>query len=73
MIVPAILVTPEETMKNICWGLFGFSILLLLIGVYSKFAGADGFVFDFRPVAWWRASMTAVIYAMALSMISKKI
>ena len=59
-------------MKNTCWGLFGVSVLFLLIGVYSKVAGADGFVMGFQPVAWWRASMAAVIYAMALSMLSKK-
>jgi hypothetical protein len=58
-------------MKNICWALFGFSALLLLIGVYSKFAGQDAWVMDFRPVAWWRASMAAVIYAMALTMITR--
>ena len=49
-------------MKNVCWALFGFSALLLLIGVYSKFAGQGSWVMDFPPVAWWRASMAAVIY-----------
>ncbi len=59
-------------MKNLCWALFGLSVLLLLIGVYSKLAGLDGHAFGLEPVAWWRASMAAVIYSMALALISKK-
>ena len=58
-------------MKNFCWVLFGFSVLLLLVGVYSKIAGSGSHVLGFPPVAWWRASMAAVIYSMALSMISR--
>ncbi len=58
-------------MKNVCWALFGFSALLLLIGVYSKFAGEGSFVMDFPPVAWWRASMAAVMYSIALSLIMR--
>jgi hypothetical protein len=58
-------------MKNVCWALFGFSALLLLIGVYSKFAGEGSFVMDFPPVAWWRASMAAVMYSIALSLIAR--
>jgi len=58
-------------MKNACWALFGFSILLLLIGVYSKFVGQDSWVMGFQPVAWWRASMAAVMYAMALALITR--
>ena len=61
----------EDTMKNVCWALFGLSALLLLIGVYSKFTGDGSGVVGFEPVAWWRASMATVIYAMALSMLSK--
>ena len=57
-------------MKNVCWALFGFSVLLLLIGIYSKFAGEGSFVMDFPPVAWWRASMAAVIYSIALALIT---
>jgi hypothetical protein len=45
---------------------------LLLIGVYSKFAGLESHVLGFPPVAWWRASMAAVIYSMALTLISKQ-
>jgi hypothetical protein len=58
-------------MKNVCWALFGFSVLLFLIGTYSKFAGEDSFVMNFPPVAWWRASMAAVMYSIALSLISR--
>jgi hypothetical protein len=58
-------------MKNICWALFGLSALLLLIGVYSKFTGDGSGVMGFEPVAWWRASMAAVMYSIALSLISR--
>lgn len=58
-------------MKNVCWALFGLSVLLFLVGTYSKFAGPGSFVMDFPPVAWWRAAMAAVIYSMALSMITR--
>jgi len=58
-------------MKNVCWALFGFSVLLLLIGVYSKFVGQGSWVMDFPPVAWWRASMAAVIYSIALALITR--
>ncbi len=58
-------------MKNVCWALFGFSVLLFLIGVYSKFAGPGSWVMDFAPVGWWRASMAAVMYSIALSLISR--
>ena len=58
-------------MKNVCWALFCFSVLLLLIGVYSKFVGQDSWVMDFPPVAWWRASMAAVIYSIALALITR--
>ncbi len=61
----------EDTMKNVCWALFGFSALLLLIGVYSKFAGQGSWVMDFQPVAWWRESMAAVIYSIALALITR--
>ncbi len=58
-------------MKNVCCALFGFSALLLLIGVYSKFAGQGSWVMDFPPVTWWRASMAAVIYSIALTLITR--
>ena len=58
-------------MKNVCWALFGFSALLFLIGIYSKFVGQDSFVMGFAPVAWWRASMAAVMYSIALSLITR--
>jgi hypothetical protein len=57
-------------MKNVCWVLFGVSVVLFLIGVYSKFVGLGSFVMGYAPVGWWRAAMALVIYAMALKMLA---
>jgi len=55
--------------KIACWALFGLSVLALLIGVYSKFAGPTHMVLGWVPSAWWRAAMALVIYAIALKML----
>ena len=57
-------------MKNACWALFGFSVVLFLVGVYAKAAGGQGnFPLDFQPVAWWRAAMALLLYAIGLKII----
>ena len=55
-------------MKNACWSLFGLSVVVFLIGSISKLTGND--ILDIWPVAWWRAAMALVIYAMALKIIA---
>lgn len=56
-------------MRIVCWVLLGLSVLLFLIGVYSKFAGLGNFVMGFLPVAWWRAAMAMAIYSIAFKMV----
>jgi hypothetical protein len=56
-------------MRMVCWILLGLSMLLFLIGVYSKFAGVEGYVMGFVPVAWWRAAMALAIYSIAFKMV----
>ena len=60
-------------MKNVCWALFGLSVLLFLLGVVSKFVGGDGgdFPLRFAPVAWWRAAMAALLYAIGLKILGE--
>jgi len=53
-------------MKNVCWGLFALSVLAFLLGVISKIAGPGAWILAFEPVAWWRAAMALVVYAIAL-------
>ena len=60
-------------MRNVCWALFGFSVLLFLCGVYSKISGPEGHLFSFQPVAWWRAAMAAVIYVIALRLLDAEV
>ena len=59
-------------MKMACWILFGLSVLLLALGVYSVFAGQEHFLFGLRPAAWWRAAMAMVIYAIAFRLIGSE-
>ena len=57
-------------MKNACWALFGISVLFFLCGVYTKIAGGPGdFPLRFEAVAWWRAAMAALLYAIGLKII----
>ncbi len=57
-------------MKNACWALFGLSVVLFLVGVYARAAGEPGtFPLDFQPVAWWRAAMALLLYAIGLKVI----
>jgi hypothetical protein len=55
--------------KIVCWLLFALSVLTLLVGVYSKFAGATHQVLGSVPSAWWRAAMALAIYAIALKLL----
>jgi len=56
-------------MKMVCWILLGASVILFLLGVYSKFVGPQSFAFGFPPVAWWRAAMALAIYCIAFKML----
>lgn len=56
-------------MKIACWILWALAALLLLISVYSKFMGPEGFVLGFFPVAWWRASTGVAVLAIGLKII----
>ncbi len=56
-------------MRGLCWILLALSVVLFLIGGLSKAMDAVWWVY---PVAWWRASMAAVIYAIALTLIQER-
>ncbi len=56
-------------MKNVCFALFGCSVLLLLISVYSKLT--DNEVMDFDSISWWRMSLATVLHLIALVMITR--
>ena len=55
-------------MKNACWALFGLSAIVFLIGVYAKATGGS-VPLDLPPVAWWRAAMALLLYAIGLKII----
>ena len=56
-------------MRGLCWILLALSVVLFLIGGLSK---AFDTVWWVIPVAWWRASIAAVIYAIALTLIHER-
>jgi hypothetical protein len=56
-------------MKGLSWILLALSVVLFLIGGLSKAMDATWWV---APVAWWRASMASVIYAIALALIHQR-
>jgi hypothetical protein len=58
-------------MKMMSWILLGLSVLVFLCGVYSKMFGMEGWLLGFQPGAWWRASISFVMYALAFSVISR--
>ena len=57
-------------MKNVCWALFGLSVLAFLLGMASKISGPGAWILGFEPVAWWRAAMALLFYAIGLKVLS---
>ena len=57
-------------MKNVCWGLFGLSVLAFLLGMISKIAGPGAWMLGYEPVAWWRAAMALLMYAIGLQIVA---
>jgi len=56
-------------MRMVCWVLLGLSVILFLLGVYSKLVGPGSQAFGFLPIAWWRAAMALAIYSIAFKML----
>ena len=56
-------------MRGLSWILLALSVVLFLIGGLSKSVDVIWWVL---PVAWWRASMAAAIYAIALTLIHER-
>ncbi len=55
-------------MKMTSWVLLVLSVVFFLIGALSKMTGTE---LLYLPVAWWRASIAFVVYAMALSVLGR--
>lgn len=57
-------------MKWLAWVLLAASVILFLIGCFTKvFSPSDPFWFF--PVAWWRASVMLALYAIALPLLHR--
>ena len=56
-------------MKHVSWVILLLSAIILLVAVYSKFAGQESWVLGFAPQSWWRVSLWLAVFAIGSKMV----